>query len=241
MERETGKAPATLRRWRIGLAARIRAYFLAGVLVTAPIGITIYLAWLVVAYVDDVVARFLPERYNPETYLPFSVPGLGLLIAFALVTLIGAFAAGYVGRLVLRVSEAVFVRTPFLRGIYGAIKQMLETVLSQKSTAFREVVLVEFPRTDMWSIAFLTGARLDAAQSTRSGELVGVFVPTTPMPTSGYLVYLPESQIVRMPMSIEEGLKLVLSGGLVVPPTLPQPDRHQPAPVQPAAPQPERT
>ena len=216
---EEGPRPAILTRWRIGLATRIRAYFLAGVLVTAPIGLTIYLAWLVVAYVDDVVARFLPERYNPETYLPFAVPGLGLVVSFVVVTLIGAFAAGYVGRILLRLSEAIFQRTPFLRGIYGATKQLLETLLSQKSNAFREVVLVEFPRPDMWSIGFVTGARLDAVQNTPSAELVGVFVPTTPMPTSGYLVYVPESQVVRVAMTVEEGLKVVLSGGLVVPPT----------------------
>jgi uncharacterized membrane protein len=215
---EEGPRPAILTRWRIGLATRIRAYFLAGVLVTAPIGLTIYLAWLVVAYVDVVVARFLPERYNPETYLPFAVPGLGLVVSFVVVTLIGAFAAGYVGRILLRLSEAIFQRTPFLRGIYGATKQLLETLLSQKSNAFREVVLVEFPRPDMWSIGFVTGARLDAVQNTPSGELVGVFVPTTPMPTSGYLVYVPESQVVRVAMTVEEGLKVVLSGGLVVPP-----------------------
>ncbi|WP_374448140.1 DUF502 domain-containing protein [Stella sp.] len=216
---EEGARPAILTRWRIGLAARIRAYFLAGVLVTAPIGLTIYLAWLVVDYVDDIVGRLLPARYNPETYLPFAVPGLGLLIAFVLVTLVGALAAGYVGTLLLRLSEALFHRTPFLRGIYGATKQLLETVLSQKSSAFREVVLVEFPRPDMWSIAFVTGARLEAAQHTHSGELIGLYVPTTPIPTSGYLVYVPASQVVRLAMTVEEGLKIVLSGGLVVPPS----------------------
>ncbi|MGE0719613.1 MAG: DUF502 domain-containing protein [Alphaproteobacteria bacterium] len=220
--------PATLTRWRLGLAARVRAYFLAGVLVIAPIGITVYFAWLVVAYVDDIVSRLLPARYNPETYLPFSVPGLGLVVAFALVTLIGAFAAGYAGRLLLRLSESILAHTPFLRGIYGATKQLFETVLSQKSTAFREVVLVEFPRTDMWSVGFLTGAHLDAAQGTASGELVGVFVPTTPVPTAGYLVYLPPGQMVRLDMTIEDGLKLVISGGIVVPPPRPrdaQPER----------------
>ncbi len=213
--------PATLTRWRIGLAARLRAYFLAGVLVTAPIGITVYLAWIVVDYVDDVVNRLLPERYNPETYLPFSVPGLGLILSFAVVTFIGAFAAGYFGRFALRLSEAVFARTPFLRGVYAAIKQLFETILSQKSTAFREVVLVEFPRADMWSIGFVTGAELEAVQHTPSGPLVGVFVPTTPMPTSGYLVYVPPAQLVRLEMTVEEGLKLVLSGGLVVPELVP--------------------
>ncbi|MCC7276209.1 MAG: DUF502 domain-containing protein [Alphaproteobacteria bacterium] len=211
----------------MSLAARVRAYFLAGVLVTAPIGITVYLAWLVVDYVDDVVSRLLPAAYNPKTYLPFAVPGLGLVVAFVVVTLIGAFAAGYAGRLLLRLSEAILARTPFLRGIYGATKQLFETILSQKSTAFREVVLVEFPRADMWSVGFVTGAHLDAVQATRSGALVGVFVPTTPVPTAGYLVYLPPQQMVRLDMSVEDGLKLVISGGIVVPPRVP------PGPVQP--------
>ena len=236
MDRQVGTA--TLTRWRIGLAARIRAYFLAGVLVTAPIGITIYLAWLVIDHVDDIVGALLPARYNPETYLPFSIPGLGLVIAFALVTLIGAFAAGYVGALLLRLSEAIFARTPFLRGVYGAVKQLMETMLAQKSNAFREVVLVEFPRPGMWSIGFINGARLEAVQHTPSGELVGIYVPTTPMPTSGYLVYVPERDIVRLDMSVEDGLKVVLSGGVVVPP-----ERHpaaelsvEPADGQPARP-----
>lgn len=227
----TPTRPATLTRWRIGLAARLRAYFLAGVLVTAPIGITVYLAWLVVDYVDDIVNRLLPTRYNPETYLPFSIPGIGLVVSFALVTLVGAFAAGYLGRFLLGVSEGIFARTPFLRGIYAATKQLFETVLSQKSTAFREVVLVEFPRTDMWSIGFVTGADPAAIQSTPSGTLVGVFVPTTPMPTSGYLVYVPPAQLVRLDLSVEDGLKLVLSGGLVMP--------NGPPPAR--SPQPERT
>ena len=209
--------PATLTRWRTGLSTRVRAYFLAGVLVTAPIGISIYLAWLVVAYVDDVVHRLLPARYNPETYLPFSVPGLGLIVSFAVITLIGAFAAGYAGRLLLRLGEGIVAHTPFLRGIYGAIKQLFEAVLSQKSNAFREVVLIEFPRPGMWSIGFVTGATLDTGQPLPAGPLVGVYVPTTPIPTSGYLVYATPDDFIRLGMSVEEGLKLVLSGGLVGP------------------------
>lgn len=221
------EAPARLTRWRLGLAARLRAYFLAGVLVTAPIGITVYLAWLIVHYIDQTVIVLLPEAYNPRTYLPFSIPGIGLLIALAVVTLIGAFAAGYVGRVFLRLGEGVLARTPFLRGIHAATKQLFEAVLSTKSTAFREVVLIEFPRKDMWSIGFVTGAHLEEVQGTPSGELVGVFVPTTPVPTAGYLVYLPAREMFRMDITIEEGLKLVISGGIVTPPRR-QPPSDQP-------------
>jgi uncharacterized membrane protein len=211
-------AAARLTRWRLGLVARLRAYFIAGVLVTAPIGVTIYLAWLVVGYIDQTVTLLLPAGYDPRALLPFSVPGLGLVIALVAITLIGAFAAGYIGRILLVLGEGIVSRTPFLRGIYGATKQLFEAVLATKSTAFREVVLVEFPRKDMWSIGFVTGSHLAEAQATPSGALTGVFVPTTPVPTSGYLVYLPPSEMVKLDMSIEDGLKLVVSGGVVTPP-----------------------
>lgn len=231
-------APA-FRRLRLGLAARLRAYFLAGVLVTAPIGITLYLAWIVVAGVDSLIGRILPERYQPETYLPFAMPGLGFVIALAGITVIGAFAAGYMGRVVLRLWEYFFQRTPVLRGIYGATKQIFEAVLTPRSNAFREVVLIEFPRTGMWSIGFVTGAGFDLARRTAVGELVGVYVPTTPNPTSGYLVYIAPTDMVRLPMSIDEGLKLVVSGGLVTPPDRGDEPGAVPAPVSPV--QPDRT
>src|SRR5262245_4209523 len=130
--------------FHLSLLARLRAYFVAGVLVTAPVAITFYLVWLVVSFVDTKVSAILPERYDPEHYLPFGIPGLGFVIAVAALILIGAVTAGYIGRLVLRLGEAALARMPVIRSIYGATKQIFETVLAQKS-AFREVCLVEYP------------------------------------------------------------------------------------------------
>src|SRR5437879_5333449 len=151
-----GAAPAP-KPIRLGLSGRLRAYFFAGILITAPIGITIYLAWSVVSWIDRSVLPFVPAVYNPETYLPFSVPGIGLLLLLFLLTAIGAATAGIAGRMFVGLSERILNRMPVIRSVYGATKQIFETVLAQKSTAFREVVLIEFPRPGMWALGFITG------------------------------------------------------------------------------------
>jgi len=205
----------------IGIAARVRAYFLAGVLVTAPITITLYVAWLLIATVDEAVTPLIPTGYDPRSYLPFGIPGLGLVIAVAGLTLIGMFAAGYLGRQLLRGSEALLARMPVVRSVYGASKQIFETVLANRSTAFREVVLLEYPRRGAWTLGFVTGTPEDDIQAAGGGDMVNVFVPTTPNPTSGYLLFLPRSEVHLLSMSVEDGVKLVVSGGLVAAPDAP--------------------
>ena len=216
--------------WReqmqMALMARLRAYFFAGILVTAPIGITIYLAWLLVSFVDARVTPLIPAPINPATYLPFAIPGLGLVIVVVALTLIGAFTAGYFGRLLTGFFDAALARMPVLRGIYGALKQLVETVLAQKSGAFREAVLVEYPRRDAWTIAFVTGVTAGEVHERLPGEMVNIFVPTTPNPTSGFLLFVPRSDLLPLSMSVENALKLIVSGGIVTPP----------APGDPAAP-----
>ncbi len=202
----------------LGLGARLRAYFLAGILVTAPISITLYLAWLFITFIDDRVSALLPPRFNPETYLPFSIPGVGVVIVVAALVLIGSMAAGFIGRLVLRASEAVLERIPAVRTIYGATKQILETVLANQSAAFREVVLVEYPRRGLWVIAFITGTTEGEVQNLTEDALVNIFIPTTPNPTSGFLLFVPKKDLVFLNMSIEEGIKMVVSAGIVTPP-----------------------
>ncbi|MFM2130149.1 MAG: hypothetical protein RL477_1695, partial [Pseudomonadota bacterium] len=200
---------------RLGLGARLRNYFLTGVLVTTPIGITIYLAWIVVRFVDSRADRLVPPEYNPGTYLPISVPGLGLLLFIVLLTLIGMLTTGYVGRLFTRAVDGAVARVPFLRSVYGATKQILETLMSGKSS-FREVVLIEFPRLGQWSVAFVTGS----VKSDLPGvddELVNVFIPTTPNPTNGFLIFVPRRDLVPLDISVEAGVKLVISGGIVSP------------------------
>lgn len=200
------------------LAARLKAYLFTGILVTAPISITLYLAWLVVDGVDNLVDNVLPAPYHPDQLLPFTLPGLGLVLLILFLILVGMVSAGVVGNLLVRLGEGLVGRMPVLRGIYSAIKQVFETVLAQKSDAFREVVLVEFPRPGAWAIAFVTGTTRGQIQGALGGgDWVNVFVPTTPNPTSGYLMFVPREQVRPLAMSVEDGLKMVVSGGLVGP------------------------
>jgi len=203
---------------RVGLWPRLRGYFFAGMLVTAPIAITVYIALLLISFIDQRVFDLIPPVYNPETYLPFSIPGIGVVLMILILTLIGAIAAGYVGKMLLRLSDRLLNRMPVVRSIYGAAKQIVDTVVSNKAVAFREVVLLEYPRRGIWTIGFLTGRSIDQIGQAAGRKLLNVFVPTTPNPTSGFLLFLPESDVQRLPMSVEEGIKLVISAGIVLPP-----------------------
>jgi len=202
---------------KIGFLGRLRAYFLAGVLITAPIFITFYLAWLFINFVDSKVTPLIPVHYNPETYLPFGTPGLGLIVLVVVLTMIGALTAGFVGRLYVRMSERLLNRMPIIRGVYGAIKQILETILAQKSNAFRDAVLVEYPRRGIWAIAFITGTTKGEVQNLTEEECINIFLPTTPNPTSGFLLFVPRKDLVPLSMTVEEAMKMVISGGIVTP------------------------
>jgi uncharacterized membrane protein len=197
---------------------RLRNYLFAGIIVAAPISITLFLVWQVLRYFDQTVSQFIPTRYNPETYLPFSLPGIGLLVIAALLTLIGWLAAGLAGRTIMQTGEWLLDRTPIVRGIYGTLKQLFETVLSQSSRSFREVVLIEYPRPGIWSLGFVTGEPSGEIARRHGGDLVSVFVPTTPIPAYGFLMFLPRAEVIRLDMSVEDGMKLVISGGIVMPP-----------------------
>jgi len=202
----------------IPITQRLRAYFFAGILVTAPISITIYLAWLFINFVDDKVTPLIPEKYNPETYLPFALPGLGLVVLFLGLTIVGMLMAGFMGRLFTRLSESLLNRMPVVRSVYNAVKQILETVLAQQSNAFREAVLVEYPRRGIWAIAFITGRTEGEVQNVTAEECVNIFLPTTPNPTSGFLLFVPRADLIPLSMSVEEAIKMVISGGIVTPP-----------------------
>ena len=195
----------------------MRGYFLAGVLVTAPIGITFYISWLLIRWVDSKITPLIPQSYNPETYLPFAVPGLGLVVVFLVLTFIGWSTAGLLGRLWTRLTERLLARMPVIRSVYGAVKQIIETILKQQSNAFRQVVLFEYPRRGSWALGFITGETLGEVQSLTSDDVVNVFLPTTPNPTSGYLLFIPKKDLVVLKMTVEEGIKMVVSGGIVTP------------------------
>jgi uncharacterized membrane protein len=204
---------------RHGLVERLRAYLIAGLLVTGPISLTLWLLWVFVSWIDGLVAQLVPSAYDPASYLPFRIPGLGLVVVASGLILIGWATAGVLGRFFVRVYERVLERLPVIRGLYGATKQIFQTVLSQQSNTFREVALLEFPRKEMWTIGFITGKTEGEIRDLVGDEdVVNVYVPTTPNPTSGYLVFVPRRDIVILDMSIEEAIKFVISGGIVAPP-----------------------
>jgi len=202
----------------ITFGARIRAYFIAGVLVVAPISITFYIAYLMLNFVDSHVTPLIPAHYNPNNYLPFGIPGLGLIILLVVITLIGATTAGYLGRVFVRLSEMLLQRMPVIRGIYGAVKQLVEAVFSHKANAFRQVVLVEWPHEGSWTIGFVTGAVAGEIQALLPAELISIMVPTTPNPTGGYIVFVPREKVIPLEMSVDAAMKMILSSGIVVPP-----------------------
>ncbi len=205
-------------RWgRARVLRRLRNYFLTGIIVTAPIGITAYVAWIVVDIADSRITPLIPAKYSPETYLPFGIPGLGLIILFLLLTLVGFLSVNIFGRTVVRMGERVVSRMPVIRSVYGALKQIFETVLAQSSTSFREVVLVEYPRRGIWAIGLVTSATKGQVQNMTEDDVVNIFLPTTPNPTSGFLLFVPRKDLLTLDMTVEEGLKMVVSGGLVTP------------------------
>ena len=197
---------------------RMRAYLLAGILITAPMSLTLYLAWIFIGFVDSKVTPLIPYNYNPETYLPFALPGLGLVILIVVLISIGALTAGFLGRVWIRISEHILTRMPVIRNVYSAVKQILETVLAQQSNAFREAVLVEYPRRGIWAIAFITGRTEGEVQNITEEECINIFLPTTPNPTSGFLLFVPKKDLVSLSMTVEEAIKMVISGGIVTPP-----------------------
>ncbi len=202
----------------LSFGQRMRAYFFAGILVIAPISITFYLAWLFIGFVDSKVTPLLPAKYNPETYLPFALPGLGLVMLVLFLMLIGALAAGFMGKIWTRFSEQMLARMPVIRNVYSALKQIMETVLADQSKAFREAVLIEYPRRGIWAIGFITGRTEAEVQNVTEDECINIFLPTTPNPTSGFLLFVPKKDLIPLSMSVEEAIKMVISGGIITPP-----------------------
>ncbi|MFA5592444.1 MAG: DUF502 domain-containing protein [Micavibrio sp.] len=203
---------------RGGLLVRLRRYFLTGIVVTAPGVITIYVTWWFLKFVDTNVAKLIPSAYNPNTYLPVSVPGLGLILTVTILIAVGWFARNFVGRMFIHSSEYVVERMPVVRTVYNALKQVFETTMGAQSRAFREVVLFEYPRKDCWTLGFVTGVTRGEIQSLTDDEVVNVYVPTTPNPTSGFLLFLPRKDLTYLSMSPEDAIKLIVSGGIISPP-----------------------
>jgi uncharacterized membrane protein len=197
--------------------ATFRKYLVAGLLVWIPIGVT----WLIVrALINlmDGVLVVLPHHYHPDTLLGFHIPGLGLLLSVAVLLLTGLVAANLLGKRLVAFSESVLAKIPIVRTIYSAAKQVTETVFAQKGNSFRKVLLIEYPRKGVWSIAFYTGTTVGEVQDKTEKEVVNVFLPTTPNPTTGFLMMIPREDIIELDMPVEDGIKLIMTLGVIAPP-----------------------
>jgi len=198
---------------------RLRNYFLTGLIVAGPLTITIYITWWFITWVDGWVKPLVPEAYLPETYLPFPIPGFGLVIALTGLTLLGFLTANLVGKSLLNLGEVALSRMPVVRGIYKGTKQVFETIFSANGTSFRTVGLVQFPVKGTWSIVFISspaGVQMQE-QLPDAGEYVGVFLPCTPNPTTGFFFYLPRREVIELAMSVDDAAKLVMSAGVIQP------------------------
>ena len=210
---ESQPQPQPQKKKRRSVAIWLRDTFLAGLVVTVPIFITFYLVSWGVQLLDNWFKPFIPIKYHPETYLPFSVPGIGVILTFVLLTLVGALAANFFGKFLLTMSDRAIQRMPVVGTLYSAIRQIMRSTL-RDGASFSKVALIEYPRKDVYAIAFVTKAAEKRVNEAAGETMIGVFLPTTPNPTSGFLLFLPERDIIILDMTVEEGARLVISAGL---------------------------
>lgn len=198
---------------------RLRRYFLTGLVLAAPLAITASVTWWFINLVDGMVKPLVPARFWPDSHLPFPLPGFGVVIALVGLTLLGFLAANLVGRTLIGAGEAILHRMPVVRGLYKGVKQIFETIFAQSGTSFRKVGMVQFPQPGMWSIVFIAqeAAPEIAGKLPDGAEQIGVFLPCTPNPTTGFFFYLPRREVVELSISVEDGAKLIMSAGLIQP------------------------
>ncbi len=205
---------------RTSIATRLRNNFLTGLIICAPITITIWLTWSFIRWADSWVKPYIPMQINPDSYTSYTVPGFGLLLALLGITMIGFLAKNLIGRSIVRLGESILHRMPLVRSIYRGLKQLFETVLREQSNSFKKVGLIEYPSPGLWSLVFVsTDAKGEiAGRLNDSGEeVVAVFVAPAPIPTAGFLVFVQRSKIRLLDMSPEDAAKLLISAGLVTP------------------------
>lgn len=198
------------------MAALLRRYFMAGLLIWVPLLITVAVLDMLIGFMDRTLL-LLPPQWRPEALLGYPIPGLGLVLTLAIVLLTGLLAANFLGRRVVALWEALLARIPLVRSIYSAVKQVAETLFAANGEAFRKVLLIEYPRRGIWTLAFQTGTASGEIQRRTEAEVITVFVPTTPNPTSGFIMMIPRNEVMELEMSVEDALKLVVSLGVVAP------------------------
>ncbi len=204
---------------RPGLLAGLRASFLTGIVVIAPVWLTIWLIWSVVGWIDSAVLPLIPQQFQPHQYVGINLRGVGVIIFLIFTIMVGWVAKGILGRSLIHFAESLVNRMPVVRSVYSGIKQISETVFAQTERSFEKACLIQYPRRGIWAIGFVsTTAKGEVSERAEtSGGLLSVFVPTTPNPTSGFLLFFPEEDVILLDMSIEDAAKLVISAGLVYP------------------------
>ena len=211
---EVAKAPPT----QTSFAGRIRNYFLTGLVVAGPLAITVWLIWSIITWADDFVRPLIPPPYRPESYLPWPIPGTGLIISFVVLTLLGFLTANLVGRTLVELGESLLNRMPIVRPVYNMMKQIFESLFSKTGSSFRKVALVEFPAPGMWSLVLLSQPPItELATKLPQGEYVSAFMPCTPNPTTGFFFYVKRKDLIELDMSVENAMKLLISAGMVQP------------------------
>lgn len=198
------------------LKTSLRKYFFTGLLVIVPISVTGYAIWFLLKAMDAIL-RYVPARYLPETYLHIHIPGLGLILVVFLVFAVGLLTRNFVGRKMVHLGETIVDRIPLARIIYVGVKQLLEALFFQKTKAFEKAALIEYPRRGIYAICFITGESKGEVQCKTNKNMINVFVPTTPNPTSGFYILIPENELIILNMSVEDAFKLIVSGGIVSP------------------------
>lgn len=197
--------------------SKLKAYLFTGILVTAPVTMTFYVAYEIFVWVDKWSRALIPPKVAARDIIPY-IPGIGIVLLLTLLIIIGMFTTGFIGKFFVRLGDFIVSKMPLISSIYSLLKQLFETVLSPKSQSFKEAVLLEYPRKGIWIIGFLAGkVSGELEQKLPEKRMLSIFIPTTPNPTSGFLILVPEKDVIRMNMSVEDALKYVVSCGIVVP------------------------
>lgn len=195
----------------------MRKYLIAGLLVWMPLGITFLVVRAIVGFLDKILL-LLPQDYQPDNLLGIHIPGLGVVLAIVLVLATGMIVANFLGKRIVAAWESLLARIPLVRTLYAGVKQIMEAVLATDAKSFSKVLLIEYPRKGLWGLAFMTSDSLGEVQAKAGEDLISVFVPTTPNPTSGFVIMVPHNDVIELDMSVENGLKMIISMGVVVPP-----------------------
>ena len=199
------------------MMARLRRYLFTGLLVWVPLAVTIFVFQLIIGYADNMLL-LLPDAWQPKLLFGFNIPGLGLIMVVFILVLTGFLASNYLGRFLLGIGNEVLEHIPVVRSVYSAVKQISDTMFTNKGRSFSKVVMIRYPQKDTWSLAFQTSESLGEVNMKMPGHMVSVFVPTTPNPTSGFLLMVPQEDMIELDMSVDDALKMIISLGVIVPP-----------------------